>query len=218
MDELQIQATPEPTLGASRQKKALIIAIRKTSDPELRELGCPHRDAKNIGKLLIEVYGYNAGNVVTLLDADDEDSRRNSNQPTRTNMIKHMCDLTQDAQPGDQFFFYFSGHSTQDINMSGTEEDGKDEYMMTGEGSCIRDNDLRKYLVDSLPAGCQLTAVLDTCHSGSLLDLSHYRCNRVFGPQRSDSWRKGRTNVPNEAEGNVPHPPQIIDFQGEKST
>lgn len=86
-----------------------------------------------------------------------------------------MCDLTQDAQPGDQFFFYctcrhrvdlkkaysntyfvVSGHSTQDINMSGTEEDGKDECkslmidyqpthdvppdMMTGEGSCIRDN------------------------------------------------------------------------------
>lgn len=104
MDELQIQATPEPTLGASRQKKALIIAIRKTSDPKLGELGCPHRDAKNIGQLLIgkhlscffahtpiryslEVYGYNAGNVVTLLDADDEDSRLNSNQPTRTNMV-----------------------------------------------------------------------------------------------------------------------------------
>lgn len=34
--------------------------------------------------------------------------------------------------------------------------------------------------------------------STTRLDLSHYRCNRVFGPQRSDSWRKGLTNVPNE--------------------
>lgn len=52
-------------------------------------------------------------------------------------------------------------------------------------------------------------AVLDTCHSGSLLggttrqiytsseianvlnlDLKHYRCNRVLGPKRSDSgWK-----------------------------
>ncbi|KAJ7860338.1 hypothetical protein B0H13DRAFT_2672103 [Mycena leptocephala] len=42
--------------------------------------------------------------------------------------------------------------------------------------------ELRASLVAPLPAGAHLVAVLDTCHSGSLLDLKHYRCNRVPVP------------------------------------
>ncbi|KAK0432792.1 caspase domain-containing protein [Armillaria borealis] len=194
MDDLPLTTPPETAIGASPQRKALIIAIGKTSSPGLAELRCPHRDARNIGQLLVDIYGYKAENVVTLLDSNDSDSRRNSRQPTRKNIISHMKAFTHDAQPGDRFFFYFSGHSTQQQNESGTEEDGQDECLVTRSGSCIRDNDLRKYLVDPLPAGCQLTAVLDTCHSGSLLDLPHYRCNRVFGRRRSESWWKILTN------------------------
>ncbi|KAJ7348107.1 ankyrin repeat-containing domain protein [Mycena albidolilacea] len=48
--------------------------------------------------------------------------------------------------------------------------------------------ELKAALVLPLPAGSQLVAILDTRHSGSLLDLNHYRCNRVFVP-----WiRRGR--------------------------
>ncbi|KAJ6607838.1 hypothetical protein B0H10DRAFT_2069980 [Mycena sp. CBHHK59/15] len=49
------------------------------------------------------------------------------------------------------------------------------------------DNELHAVLVAPLPVGSHLVAVIDACHSGSLLDLQHYRCNRVFVP-----WRKWR--------------------------
>ena len=34
-------------------------------------------------------------------------------------------------------------------------------------------------MVEPLPVGVCLTAIFDSCHSGTLLDLDHYRCNEV---------------------------------------
>lgn len=65
-----------------------------------------------------------------------------------------------------------------------SEEDGLDECIVPSDGksSKIQDNELRRLLVDSLPSGTRLTAVFDSCHSASLLDLEHWRCNRVYVP------------------------------------
>lgn len=32
-------------------------------------------------------------------------------------------------------------------------------------------------MVNALPVGVCLTAIFDSCHSGTLLDLDHYKCN-----------------------------------------
>ena len=37
-------------------------------------------------------------------------------------------------------------------------------------------------MVDPLPVGVSLTAIFDSCHSGTLLDLDHYLCNNVYYP------------------------------------
>merc|ERR1712190_199358 len=37
----------------------------------------------------------------------------------------------------------------------------------------LRDDDVFRYLVGPLPEGVQLTAVLDCCHSGTILDLPY---------------------------------------------
>ena len=42
--------------------------------------------------------------------------------------------------------------------------------------------ELRAKLVDRLPEGVCLTAIIDSCHSGTLLDLDHYHCNAVYFP------------------------------------
>ncbi|KIP04712.1 hypothetical protein PHLGIDRAFT_129342 [Phlebiopsis gigantea 11061_1 CR5-6] len=47
----------------------------------------------------------------------------------------------------------------------------------------IVDNELRKYLVNRLPAGSQLVAFFDTCHSATMLDLD------------SVTWKRRATNV-----------------------
>lgn len=62
---------------------------------------------------------------------------------------------------------------TTDLN----EIDGLDEYIVTCDHKRILDNTLRQCLVDPLPVGTRLTAILDSCHSGTLLDLDHYSCH-----------------------------------------
>jgi len=65
-----------------------------------------------------------------------------------------------------------------------------DECLIAMDGEIIKDDVLREHLIDSLPATCYMTAVLDACHSASLLDLEHFRCNRD-SRQRRDilRWR-----------------------------
>ncbi|KAK0432558.1 caspase domain-containing protein [Armillaria borealis] len=116
--------------------------------------------------------------------------------------------LVQDAKPGDRCFFQYSGHVGQVENKVNSEEDGMDECLIPCDhndehGSrMIMDNELRRYLVDALPIGSSLVAVFDSCHSASLLDLDHFRYNRVYVPwiskgrRRSDFiWNRNGTNL-----------------------
>ncbi|KAK7447403.1 hypothetical protein VKT23_014112 [Stygiomarasmius scandens] len=43
--------------------------------------------------------------------------------------------------------------------------------------ACIQYDVLKELWVDRLPIGNHLMAVFDSCHSQSLLDLEHWRCN-----------------------------------------
>jgi len=94
--------------------------------------------------------------------------------PTRQTMLNGIHWLVQDARPGDTLFFFYSGHGGQTRDTSGDESDGMDDticpldYQTAGT---IIDDDLHRYLVASLPEGCRLIAVMDCCHSGSVLDL-----------------------------------------------
>ncbi|KAI9299453.1 peptidase C14, caspase domain-containing protein, partial [Cunninghamella echinulata] len=63
---------------------------------------------------------------------------------------------------------------------SGDEEDGIDETIypvdfenFEGDSGQIIDNDLHELLVKPLPKGCRLTAIFDSCHSGTVLDLPY---------------------------------------------
>lgn len=38
-----------------------------------------------------------------------------------------------------------------------------------------------------------MTAIFDSCHSGTLLDLNHYRCNGMYFPWLSRGKRKSKT-------------------------
>ena len=75
-----------------------------------------------------------------------------------------------------------------------------------------RFQELKNILVDPLPVGCNLLvgsflfrvyfyiliccvlqAILDTCHSGTMLDLPHYHCNNVYVPWQSKGERRTMT-------------------------
>jgi len=84
--------------------------------------------------------------------------------------------LVKDAQPNDSLFFHYSGHGGQTKDLDGDEDDGYDEviypvdYNQVGH---IVDDDMHFTMVRPLPAGCRLTAIFDSCHSGSALDLPY---------------------------------------------
>jgi hypothetical protein len=88
-----------------------------------------------------------------------------------------------------------SGHSDQQPSDDEieVEEDGQDEVIITCDLGRIIDNELKYILVDDLPVGCSLTAIFDTCHSGTMLDLPHYHCNDVYVPWISKGNRRTKT-------------------------
>ncbi|KAJ6607848.1 caspase domain-containing protein, partial [Mycena sp. CBHHK59/15] len=163
-------ACPTCAAEAESKKKALLIGILDVADMKA---------------LLIELYGYKSADITVLIDDDIEGHI----QPTRANILAAIVALVKDAKAGDRFFFHYCGHATQVENRSNSEEDGMDECLIPSDGIAMKivDNELHAVLVAPLPVGSHLVAVMDACHSGSLLDLQHYRCNRVFVP-----WRKWR--------------------------
>ncbi|KAJ7502591.1 caspase domain-containing protein [Mycena galericulata] len=172
-------AASSSTVTLRSRKKALLISISQTEG--YAELKAAHRDAYSMRDLLIDLYEYTSDEITILLD----DGIPGHVQPTQRNILLAIGELVKDVKEGDWLFFHYCGHSTQvDNPRSNSEEDGKDECLvpMDGEEMKIVDNALHAALVAPLPAGAHLVAILDTCHSGSLLDLKHYRCNRVPVP------------------------------------
>ncbi|CAA7261260.1 unnamed protein product [Cyclocybe aegerita] len=179
------------------KRRALLIGISKiveTSDsvagssepPETEDgLKGPHKEAESMGALLRDQYGYPERHIKYLLDRPGYD------YPTRENILREMKALVKGAKAGDRFFIHFSGHSDQEETTDPEEDDGMNEYILTClSGEKIMDDELKSCLVKSLPPGSRLTAIFDSCHSGTLLDLPHYRCNRVHLPFENKGVRR----------------------------
>jgi hypothetical protein len=155
-------------------KKALFIGINYTgTQAELK--GCIN-DVRNISQLVCQKYGFQ--NCLYLTDEQQDQDKK----PTYNNIIEAMKWLVQGAQPNDSLFFHYSGHggTCRDENDS-DEIDSFDEtiipldYQTAGQ---IVDDVIYENLVQPLPQGCRLTAVFDSCHSGTVLDLPYtYQCD-----------------------------------------
>ncbi|KAJ6532971.1 peptidase C14, caspase domain-containing protein [Mycena capillaripes] len=181
------------------RRRALLIGIKSavhvkrsnTSDTEISvctALMGPFDDVDALKTLLV-TRGYKPADIVTLKDDRDADA---SLQPTHANIMRELDNLTADQKPGDIFFFSYSGHSYYKKLEAGiVPTDPLDTYIIPSDGgACL--NAIPDYskvisaqlkLVQSLLLGSRLIAVLDTCHSASLLNLPHSKCNRIA------SWR-----------------------------
>ncbi|KAF9534117.1 caspase domain-containing protein [Crepidotus variabilis] len=152
------------------KKKGLFIGINYFGqNGELR--GCIN-DVQNIQSFLIQRFGYKKEDMVTLTD-DQKDAR---GRPTRDNIIQAMQWLVRGAQPNDALFFHYSGHGGQVKDTDGDEGDGYDEVIypvdFEAKGEIV-DDLMHNIMVKPLPPGCRLTAIFDSCHSGSALDLPY---------------------------------------------
>ncbi|TFK85488.1 peptidase C14 [Polyporus arcularius HHB13444] len=194
MPSLHHKPTRSSTLNTLRSmtssrkpvRKGLVVAIsyKNSQVPSVKKLHSPHKDARDWRNLMINKYNFAERDITMMLD--DEDTPPHL-LPTEENIIHEIEALVEGAQPKDRFMFYFAGHSTQSPTTDPDEVDGFDEAIITYSPSgqdhpTIIDDVLKKLLVDSLPVDAFLTAIFDSCHSGTLLDLEHYTCNSAWFP------------------------------------
>ncbi|KAI8275097.1 Metacaspase-1 [Colletotrichum sp. SAR11_57] len=105
-----------------------------------------------------------------------DDQQNPMSQPTKQNLLRAMHWLVKDARPNDSLFFHYSGHGGQTKDLDGDEDDGYDEviypvdFRQTGH---ITDDEMHRIMVQPLQAGVRLTAIFDSCHSGTALDLPY---------------------------------------------
>lgn len=82
----------------------------------------------------------------------------------------------EDCQSGDSLVFFYSGHGLRQPDFDNDEIDGFDETIcpvdFEKEGMIV-DNYINDTIVQPLKAGVTLHAIVDSCHSGSVLDLVH---------------------------------------------
>lgn len=151
------------------RRKALLVGINYIgTQNQLR--GCIN-DVQNVKNYLTR-NGYDEGDIVVLTD----DQREMVKVPIRENIIKAIGWLVSDAQPNDSLFFHYSGHGSQQEDTDGDEEDGIDETIVPldfEKNGQIVDDELHARLVAPLKPGVRLTALFDSCHSGSVLDLPY---------------------------------------------
>jgi hypothetical protein len=145
------------------KKRALLVGINTYPTAPLR--GCVN-DVLMVSDMLTTHFGFKSTDKRMLTDES----------ATTANILERLEWLVKDAEPGDTLYFHYSGHGSQTIDTDydlNKEPDKLDEIIcpvdLDWREKVIRDDDLKR-IFDKVPAGVQLTVVLDCCHSGSGMD------------------------------------------------
>ena len=152
------------------KKKALFVGINYIGTQNQLQ-GCIN-DVKNMSHFLNSHFGYSFDDMVILTD----DQRNMVSMPTRDNILRAIQWLVKDVRPNDSLVFHFSGHGGTTKDLDGDEENGLDEVVYPldfQQAGPLVDDLLHDALVKPLPPGCRLTALFDSCHSGTALDLPY---------------------------------------------
>jgi uncharacterized caspase-like protein len=157
------------------RRKALFIGINYYGqNGELK--GCIN-DVHNIKNFLTKNY-----HIDEILVLTDDQTTNPSKMPTRKNILDAFRWLRANAQAGDSLIFHYSGHGGSVKDTDGDEEDGMDETLIpvdyTKSGHIV-DDEVHDVLVRGLPKGVRLTAIMDCCHSESMLDLPYIYVSQI---------------------------------------
>jgi hypothetical protein len=139
-------------------KKALLVGINRYKIPGADLRGCVN-DVRNLRAVLTTHYGFALKDITTLTDL----------AATTKAMRDAITKLVRGAKKGDVLLFHYSGHGANVPDKDGDEADRRDEIL------CPTDLDWKDPLLDDwlrkafnkLPAGVNLTVIMDCCHSGT---------------------------------------------------
>jgi hypothetical protein len=150
--------------------RALIVGIDIYKDPLLtfQLQGASMRDSERIHKLLTGVMGYK----------EDEIRFLRNEQATRKAMLEGLNGWLGESKPGERVFFYYVGHGHFQKDTNGDESDGLDETLVPYDAAVRRSPGkivVEGMLIDDEIAaafdklkGRTVTAVIDSCHSGTV--------------------------------------------------
>jgi hypothetical protein len=172
---------PILTLSGNRQRIAILVGINYVNDSRNHLMTC-FRDIEGMAQWLLSTGAWSKSNMYVLTDVKTSSSVFDSSvarrPPTVAEMIKVWKHVHQRAlQQPTEIVWMYSGHGTHKANTNDTELDGQDEYMVMTDG-LIRDDDIYADFIRPLPSTCSVLAVMDACHSQTILDLP-YSYNRL---------------------------------------
>ncbi|GKU97994.1 hypothetical protein SLEP1_g11054 [Rubroshorea leprosula] len=164
-------STSTSTISSQRgRKKALLCGI--TYHNTKYKLKGTVNDAKNIRKFLINYFNFLPENILMLTEEAEEPDLI----PTKCNIERCLSWLVHDCQDGDSLVFFYSGHGLRQPDFDSDELDGFDETIcpvdFEKEGMIV-DNYINATIVRPLKEGVILHAIIDACHSGTVLDLEY---------------------------------------------
>lgn len=160
--------TPGSFNPEENTKRAILIGINYVGMKG--ELSGCHNDVHNVAKYLMEVQGFMKENVTILMDDGAHKA------PTKSAIIAAYKRVVKESKEGDVVFCHYSGHGGRLADDNGDEEDGYDETLIPVDfekRGQIRDDELLKLLVHPMREGVTMTALMDCCHSGTVLDLPY---------------------------------------------
>lgn len=149
------------------RRKALLVGINYngTAD-ELR--GCIN-DTTNMA-MFLKKRGFK-DNEIRILSENADDL------PTKHNIIKGLKWLLENEKDEDMtLVFQYSGHGSWVYDKNNDEEDGRDECLVPldyKKNGMLFDDDLKILLEENMTSNNKLFAIIDACHSGTMLDLKH---------------------------------------------
>ncbi|KZS96440.1 hypothetical protein SISNIDRAFT_315140 [Sistotremastrum niveocremeum HHB9708] len=218
VDEVSQIGKPEEQAASGGRKRALLVAFNYEARKEegVPLLGT-HRDAERVGRLLQDRFGYAKQDIIFIFDKGSYPNRGELLHKLKDFVSEARAGdqlFFYFAGHGDQVQS-FTGTETDGFNErlllpadpvgeSAGSDVGSKEHSSDDKSIKLRreildhriskagvtDNNLNKILVGNLPSGCRLTALIDACNSGTMLDLPHHHCNRLMIPDSKDDLHR----------------------------
>ncbi|PWA72815.1 putative, Caspase-like domain protein [Artemisia annua] len=174
-DDLQNKIYRLPTQRHGK-KRAVLCGV--TYNNHKKKLVASVYNVKSMQQLLVNKLGFPYASIRILTEEESDRSRI----PTKRNIEEALRWLVHGCQSGDSLMFYYSGHGTRVRDQNGDEIDGYDEALCPvdyKQAGMIVDDDINAIIVAPLTYGVTLHSVIDTCFSGTVLDLPfHCKINQ----------------------------------------
>jgi hypothetical protein len=170
------------TYNNNRPFKACLVGINYVGHSVGALSGCVNDVVRQLHMLKSQGFDiYNPNQCKVIVDDKEEFLRGHPGYPdwalgfpNKAEIIAGWEWLINGVQAGDSLFMHYSGHGGQVPDKSGDEADGYDEtvipfdYKQSGQ---IVDDFIFDSVAAKIPKGAHLTAIMDCCHSGTLMDL-----------------------------------------------